>query len=166
LAQFVDSAVYTALNDHWNGRTEPSRDRLRELIVRSGADDAMFWDIERGVIVDQASRCDYDAFAGQCSSRCANCAICTENCFFYNASYKLGLVLYAARVTGLATDSALAPYLAQMDFRLWEGQLADGGVPHSMWYVSPGAYVLSSGATGEATAITVLANTLIPPPHD
>lgn len=161
-AQFVDSAVYTALNDHWNGRTEPARDRLRELIVRSGPDDPMFWDIELGVIVDQASRCDYDAFVGQCSPRCAACVTCTENCFYYNATYKLGLVVYAARVTGLASDSTLAPYLAQMVYRVWEGQLTDGGLPHTTWYASPGVYILSSGATGEATAITVLANTVQP----
>lgn len=167
-AQFVDSAVYTALSDHWNGRTADARDRLRELIVRSSTEDVMFWDIERWVMVDQAARCEYDAFVGTCSSRCAACTPCGdgESCFYYNASYKLGLVLYAARVTGLASELLVQPYLAQMELRLWEGQNDDGGVPHAIYYAAPGSYYLSSGATGEATAIAVLAETVVTPVDD
>ena len=165
-AQFVDSAVYTAVNDFWNGATDDARARLRSLVLdtRDADDDAMFWDLQRGVMVDQASRCDYDQFIGQCSARCSACAPCTGDiCLYVNASFKLGLVLYAARLMGLIDDPELAPYFEQMTARLWEAQAADGGVPHFAFYVAPGYYVASSGATGEATSIAVLAHTVLTP---
>jgi hypothetical protein len=164
-AQFIDSAVYTALNELWNGDGDAARAHIRDVIQdsRSSGSDTMFWDSERRMLVDQASRCDYDSFTGLCSPQCLTCTPCDlASCRFYTASAKLGLLLYAARAMRLDSEPALAEPLAAMAARLWEGQRADGGIPHEIFYGSDGSLVEQGGATGEATAIVVLAYSLLP----
>jgi hypothetical protein len=165
-SQFVDSAVYTALNDFWHGEVELAQARLRALITdnRGSGWDTMFWDSERWVLVDQASRCDYDAMVGTCSAACSSCYVCDgELCRFYNAAYKLGLVLYAARVMGMTQERALSQALTDIEYRLWEAQLEDGGLAHIVTYTPNAALAERSGPTGEATAIAVLAHTVLGP---
>jgi len=162
-AQFIDSAVYTALNDHWHGETERAQARVRSLIIdqRGSGGDTMFWDNERWVLVDQASRCDYDATVGACSAACPSCNVCGgDSCFLYNASYKLGLVLYAAQILSLHEDPTLTAALTQMEYRLWEGQHDDGGLAHLTYYWPNAALAAKSGSTGEATAVAVLAHSV------
>lgn len=164
--QFVDSAVYTALSDYWNGAVERARARIRDILAdtRASGGDLMFWDEERRWLVDQASRCDYDGTLGRCSEACPRCAPCGDaGCVFYVATYKLALLHYAARVTGLSEEPALAEPLAEIAHRLWQGQLADGGMPHLMFYLPDGAFLVSSAATGEASAIAVLSESVVVP---
>lgn len=165
-AQFIDSAVYTALNDYWRGEVERAKGRIRALITdhRGSGGDTMFWDNERWILVDQASRCDYDAVVGVCSAACSNCQICRgEGCRLYNASYKLGLVLYAAQVMGLREERALVRPLADIESRLWQGQHEDGGLAHLIFYAANASLADRSGPTGEATAIAVLAHSVLGP---
>ena len=118
----------------------------------------MFWDVDRRVLVDQASRYDYDGYTRQCSPQCQACVPCdAASCSYHTASAKLGLLLYASRVTGLESEPGLAHRLASMSARMWEGQLSDGGIPHAVYYAPDGAFLSPSGATGEATALAVLA---------
>lgn len=162
--QFIDSAVYTALDEFWHGEVEQARARVREMIVdsRSAGFDTMFWDSERWISVDQAARCDYDAYVGACSPQCPGCTICEgAACIAYNASYKLGLLLYAGRVTGVASEPQLVAQFDAIEHRLWEGQRDDGGLPHVVFYGPNAALIAKSGATGEATSIAVLSQSLI-----
>ena len=164
-AQFIDSAIFTALNDFWHGEVEQAKARVRALITdhRGSGWDTMFWDNERWVLVDQASRCDYDAVVGACSAACPHCTVCQgDACRFHNASYKLGLVLYAARAMGLHDEPALSRALADIEYRLWEGQHEDGGLAHLSFYAPNGALADKTGSTGEATAIAVLAHSVVP----
>jgi hypothetical protein len=168
-SQFIDSAVYTALNDFWHGDVEPAKARVRALITdnRGSGWDTMFWDNERWVLVDQASRCDYDAVIGSCSAACLSCNLCHGgDCRFYNAGYKLGLVLYAARAMGMAQERALSQPLANIEYRLWEAQHEDGGLAHLVSYAPNTALADKSGSTGEATAIAILAHTILGPHED
>lgn len=165
-SQFIDSAVYTALNDYWHGETEAAKARIRGLITdgRGSGWDTMFWDNERWILVDQASRCDYDAVVGTCSAACPSCNICEgNNCLLYNASYKLGLVLYAAQIMGLRDEPESSQALTDIEYRLWEGQHEDGGLAHLIFYAPTAALALRSGSTGEATAIAVLAHSVSSP---
>ena len=165
-SQFIDSAVYTALNDYWHGEEELAKARIRGLITdhRGTGWDTMFWDKERWILVDQASRCDYDAVVGTCSPSCPDCQICTgNNCLLYNASYKLGLVLYAAEIMGLRDERSLAQALADIEYRLWEGQNENGGLAHLIAYAPNAILTVRSGPTGEATAIAILAHSVLGP---
>jgi hypothetical protein len=165
-SQFIDSAVYTALNDYWHGEVELAKSRIRNLITdhRGTGWDTMFWDNERWILVDQASRCDYDAVVGTCSAACPECRVCEgNNCLLYNASYKLGLVLYAAKIMGLGTERPLAQPLADIEYRLWEGQNENGGLAHLIFYAVNANLALRSGPTGEATAIAILAHSTLGP---
>lgn len=165
-SQFIDSAVYTALNDYWHGEDELAKARIRNLITdhRGSGWDTMFWDNERWVLVDQASRCDYDAVVGTCSAACPACTVCTgNNCQLYNASYKLGLVLYAAQIMGLHNERTLAQPLADIEYRLWEGQNENGGLAHLIEYAPNATLTNKSAPTGEATAIAILAHSVLGP---
>jgi hypothetical protein len=166
-AQFVDSAIYTTLDAFWHGEVEAARARLREMLSDGRAaagSDSMFWDLERWVMVDQASRCDYDSNVGTCSPQCPSCGQCQGVfCNQYNAAFKLGLLLYAGRVTGVAAEPRFARTFEQIEYRLWESQLADGGLAHVTIYGPDTTALLTSGATGEATAIAVLAESVVPP---
>lgn len=159
-SQFIDSAVYSALNDYWHGEVERARARIRALITdhRGSGWDTMFWDNERWILVDQASRCDYDSVVGSCSNACPDCQPCQgDGCFLYNASYKLGLVLYAAKIMGLSD----LPALADIEYRLWESQHDDGGLAHVSFYAPDATLARKTGSTGEATAIAVLASSVV-----
>jgi hypothetical protein len=164
-AQFVDSAVYTALDEHWHGATEQARARLRDVLVDSRGvtgSDFMFWDHERRVMVDQAARCDYDTALRMCSDHCPGCGSCNGVfCNVYNAGFKLGLLLYAGRVTGVASEPAFEAVFQAIERRLWEAQNDDGGVAHLAFYGPDAHVLLRSGATGEATAIGVLAESVV-----
>lgn len=128
--------------------------------------DIMFWDLERWVMVDQASRCDYDTALGSCSPQCPSCGQCFGAfCNLYNAAFKLGVLLYAGRVTGVASEPRFARTFAEIEHRLWESQLGGGGLAHLSFY-GPDTELIAdngSGATGEATAIAVLAESVVAP---
>ena len=160
-AQFIDSAVYTALADFHVGKHVQALARLRDAIEDTGGADAMFWDAERRVLIDQASRCDYDAATQRASQACpVRTACAADSCEIHVASLKLGLLLYAARVTGLEREPGPAQVLSSMRSRLWEGQLESGGIPHALHYAPDGRFLGASDATGEATALAVLAFSL------
>ena len=72
-------------------------------------------------------------------------------------------MLYAAKITGLHTDRQLTQPLADMEYRLWEAQHEDGGLPHLIHYAPNAALASSTGPTGEATAIAVLAHSALEP---
>lgn len=140
-SQFIDSAVYEAMDQLWSGQRAAARDRMLALVARNGADDRMFWDSSRRMLVDVANRADYDRGV------------------FTAASFKLGLVLYALRALGLSIAA-----VPDMQRRLGEAQLANGGVAHGVTYDSSNRVRTRSGATGEATSIAILAHTINPVP--
>lgn len=53
--EFIDSAVYQALNELWNGNINTAQDRLLNAVSDSRliATDALFWDATNRVVVDK-----------------------------------------------------------------------------------------------------------------
>ena len=80
----------------------------------------------------------------------------TNRCSQY--PIKLGVVLYAMHQTGL--DREFPEATAAIQSRLWQAQLPDGGIAHRITVNLNGEVLSRSGATGEATAITILARTV------
>jgi hypothetical protein len=70
-------------------------------------------------------------------------------------------LLYAGRVTGVASEPELVDRFNAIAFRLWEAQRDDGGLPHLAFYGPNAALLAKSGATGEATSIAVLTESLV-----
>ncbi len=145
-----ETQVYEALQAFWEGREEEGRERLRE--VYSGAPgDTCYWDAPNRILVDSTTLyvaknlldCDPD-----------------DSCFA-NATFKLGVFLYAVRV--MAMEAEFADQLPILEERLWDAQHQDGdmagGMAHIVLYRNGEEPQPLCGATGEATAIAVLAYT-------
>lgn len=146
---FAEHAVYQALFDFWGGREDQARRRVLDA-VRDDRDpnDRIFWDDRAGVLVDFASR---EAWLGYVKGERPSCR---------GYTFKLGALLYAIRLLGL--ESEVGPPLKKMKRRLWEAQGEDGGLAHSVEIRGPGDATRGRGATGEATAIAILSETVEP----
>lgn len=146
---FTEHAVYRALDDYWRGRHDQARRRIREAIAdRHGTDpdDRMFWDDRTGIVVDYVNRGDWLTCSQGAQSACRH------------YTFKLGLLLYAIRALGLEQETPVA----RMKERLWCAQLASGGVAHFVDVQADGTAMPGQDATGEATAIAILTETLEP----
>jgi hypothetical protein len=151
---FAEHAAYQALLDAGNGRAVAARERLLGVIRDSRAtdpDDPQFWDADAGVLVDHVTRDEWLRLRrGEAPSA-------------RHFTFKLGVLLYALRVLGLEGEVG-ADRLAAMRARLWSAQLADGGLAHFLDVRRDGTVVPARrDATGEATAIGILSETVIPP---
>ncbi len=147
--RFTEHAVYRALDDYWRGRHDQARRRIREAIAdrrSTDPDDCLFWDARSGVVVDYVNRGDWLAYSRGT----------TPDCRHY--TFKLGLLLYAIRALGMEQETPLA----RMKERLWGAQLAGGGVAHFVDVRAGGTATPGQDATGEATAIAILTETLEP----
>lgn len=154
---FAEHAVYQALFDFWKGREDQARRRILDAI-RDDRDrdpnDQIFWDDRAGALVDSANR---ETWLGYVRGERPSCRTYT---------FKLGALLYAVRLLGL--ESEVGPRLEEMKRRLWEAQGEDGGLAHSVEIRGPGDATRGRGATGEATAIAILSETVqsLRPPAD
>ncbi|WP_197491061.1 hypothetical protein [Planctomyces sp. SH-PL62] len=144
---FAEHAVYQALHDFWKGRTEEARRRIVGVVRKDGPDDPIFWDADSGILVDHADREDWERFRKGVRPSCRN------------ASFKLGVLLYAIRLMGM--EAEIGASVDGMRKRLWSAQSNDGGVAHFV-EIRRGEEGKPdrSGATGEATSIAILAETI------
>ena len=149
-AQSCETQVYEALQAFWEGNEEEGKERLRET-YHGGPGDSCYWDAVNKIFVDAATL--YVA---------KNLLDCDpEGSCFANATFKLGVFLYAVRVMGM--EAEFADQLPILEQRLWDAQHQDGdmagGMAHIVLYRTGEEPQPLCGATGEATAIAVLAYT-------
>ncbi|MDG3007003.1 hypothetical protein [Paludisphaera mucosa] len=149
---FAEHAAYQALHEFWKGDEAAARRRILGIVRDDRAtdrDDRIFWDGEAGILVDQAGREDWHRFQRG------------ERPTGRHASFKLGVLLYAIRLTGV--EAEVGPPLEGMKRRLWSARREDGGVAHFVEVRRGGqGEPARSGATGEATAIAILSETIQP----
>ncbi len=148
---FAEHAVYQALFDFWGGREDQARRRILDAVRDDrdrDPDDRIFWDDRAGALVDFANR---ETWLGYVRGERPSCR---------NSTFKLGALLYAVRLLGL--ESEVGPRLEEMRRRLWEAQWEDGGLAHFVEIRGPGDATRGRGATGEATAIAILSETVEP----
>jgi hypothetical protein len=146
-----ETQVYEALQAFWEGNEETGRERLREVYYGSPGD-SCYWDTVHKVFVDAATL--------YVAKNLLNCD--PEGSCFANATFKLGVFLYAVRVMGM--EAEFAGQLPILEERLWDAQHQDGdmagGMAHLVLYRPGEDPAPLCGATGEATSIAVLAHTV------
>lgn len=145
---FAEHAVYQSLFEFRNGQVDSARDRLRKIFQPASSDGPghILWDAKHGLLTDFAGKSDYDNFlAGQ-----------SKHCRQY--SFKLAVVRYGCRLMGL--DQEFSAEMRIIHQRLLDAQLDTGGLPHFFDIAGEtGSTIRHSDATGEATAIFMLAET-------
>jgi hypothetical protein len=149
---FAEHAVFRALDDAWKGRPDDARRRLLAAIADSRStdpSDSIFWDPEARVLVDHVTLDDWKALRE--GTRPA----------IWHYSFKLGTLLHAIRLLGLEGDVPAAT-LAGMRDRQWSSQQEDGVIPHFVEVRRDGTASSAPGGTGEATAIAILSETVVP----
>ena len=133
-----------------DGREEEGRERLRE-VYHSSPYDFCYWDTVNKVFNDEVTQ-----FVAKYLLDCD-----PEDSCFANATFKLGVFLYAVRVMSMETE--FANELPFLEERLWDAQHQGGdiagGMAHIVLYRTGEEPQPLCGATGEATAIAVLAYT-------
>jgi hypothetical protein len=147
---FAEHAVYRGLHDFWQGRKKEARLRIRETIEdRRATDpqDQIFWDDRTGTIVDYVNRNDWLAFSRGEQPQCRH------------YTFKLGVLVYAIHVMGMEDEVPVA----RMKERLWSSQLKSGGMAHFVDLRRNGTTTPGRDATGEASAIAILVETVEPP---
>ncbi len=187
---FIDSAVYQAMSDFFNGNHNMAIQRIKNIILRRDLEhiclanpwaDVMFWDTEGEVLVDLYG------YNHQ-----------TEGWPGFNlgwnaypmATYKLAILLYAMRVMNITSDdnwcgqgqevcnsieSGMINRLAEMQIEgTWDcpggfGPCPNdaGGFSHEVAYmkwfgIGPATLISKGGITGEATSSAILAHTVVP----
>jgi hypothetical protein len=142
---FAEHAAYHALFEFWQGHTNEARKRLRDALKDDRAtdpSDRLFWDAKTGIVVDYVNYNDWTAF--------------TKNerpvCRHY--TFKLGVLLYAIRLVGIADDPAVP--IAGMKDRLWSAQTESGGLAHFVDIHHDGRITTGKQPTGEASSIAIL----------
>ncbi|MBN8601267.1 MAG: hypothetical protein J0M26_09575 [Planctomycetes bacterium] len=153
---FAEHAAYQSLYEYRLGREESARNRLGKIFQskRSAATDDnsseqhIRWDQDHGLLVDYVIESEYSKFLSGESSTCRQYA------------FKLAVLLYACELLGL--NSEFPDELKLMHRQLSAAQLPSGGIAHfydvdsSNKRISP-----CPDATGEATAIFMLAKSII-----
>ena len=142
---FAEHAIYKAIFDHWQGRTGQANSRIRE-IATGGQAGKIFWDRQTRILVDHVN---HDEWLAITEGRRPSCR---------HYTFKLGLLLYAVRLLGL--EQEIGPPVEGMKQRLWTGQTASGGVAHFVDVQSDGTATAGLDCTGEATAISILAEVI------
>jgi hypothetical protein len=147
---FTEHAVYRALHDFWHGRKSEARRRIRETIEDNRAadpQDQLFWDGQTRTIVDYVNRNEWITFTRGERPECRH------------YTFKLGVLLYAIRVMGMEAEVPIEG----MKERLWSAQMESGGVAHFVDVRFDGTATPGLDSTGEASAIAILAETVVPP---
>lgn len=153
---FAEHAAYQSLYEYRLGKEESACNRLRKILQSkqstakddTSAEQHIRWDQNRGLLVDYVTESEYaKALRGDSSS-----------CRQY--TFKLAVLLYACERLGLKRE--FPKELELMHGQLSAAQLPSGGVSHfydvdvSTKRITPGP-----DATGEATAIFMLAKTVV-----
>jgi hypothetical protein len=144
---FAEHAVYRSLHEFWKEQTGPATARLR-AIIEPKADAIIRWDAEHSVLVDQVHLEEWRRWkqAPQGS--------------FRHYTFKGALLLYAMKV--LKLDEEYPAVAKQLSQRTWSAQNPDGGVGHFVDIDKGGSSTPAPDATGEACAISILAETVVP----
>lgn len=147
---FAEHAAYQSLYEFRLGMHESARERLRS-IFRNPSDSSqqqIRWNSQHGLLVDFVTDKDVNAFlAGD-----------TKTCRQY--SFKLATLYYACRLLGL--DREFPTELKKIHRRLISAQLKSGGIAHFFDVEAHcDAVHACPEATGESTAIFVLALTIV-----
>jgi hypothetical protein len=146
---FVEHAAYQSLFEFRNGKVESAKNRLRRVFLKNSTSENadIQWDAQHKLLVDFVIKSEYANFiSGE-----------TDSCRQY--SFKLATLLYACRLMEL--DREFPEEIRQLEQRLRSVQLSDGGIPH-FYDVEQKSEVCKPcpDATGEATAIFILAETV------
>lgn len=153
---FAEHAVYQSLYEYRLGKEESARERLRKIFQRKqgaandeiSAEQHIRWDQNRGLLIDYVTESEYSKFLQGESSSCRQ------------YTFKLAVLLYACERLGLKGE--FPDEFELMHRQLSAAQLPSGGVSHfydvdiSKKRITPGP-----DATGEATAIFMLAKTVV-----
>jgi hypothetical protein len=148
-ALFAEHAVYQALYEFRRGEAAVAHNRLAAVFESPApGQNVIRWDRARGVLVDYVNAEEYRRFVAREAATCRQYA------------FKLALLIYAVRLMDLeGVDEAV---VLQMRERLWAAQLESGGVPHYYDVSAAGQCLSCPDATGEATAIGILSETVAP----
>ncbi len=153
---FAEHAAYQSLYEFRLGKQESARIRLRSIFQKgigaardsNPSENPVRWQHEHGLLVDYVIQPEYSKFKKGESSTCRQYA------------FKLAVLLYTCRLLGL--NSEFPDELDLMHRRLMAAQLPSGGIPHFYDIDSTGTRVMPCpDATGEATAIFMLAETVV-----
>lgn len=153
---FAEHAAYQSLYEYRLGNEESARNRLRRIFQSKTAssdtapssDQHISWDPKYGLLVDYVIEPEYSKFQKRELSTCRQ------------YSFKLAVLLCACELLGLKSE--FPTEISLMHQRLAAAQLPSGGVAH--FYdieSSTKRTLLCPEATGEATAIFILAKTLV-----
>jgi hypothetical protein len=148
---FAEHAVYQALYDYWQGREDAARHRLRRIMEEhrtADRTDRVFWDRQFGILVDHVNHEEWRAFGE------GERAVCRHYTF------KLGVLLYAIRLMGMENECRTA--LGGMTQRLWSAQRESGGLAHFVDVQHDKTTTPGLEPTGEASAIGILCEVVVP----
>ncbi len=154
---FAEHAAYQSLYEHRLGRVESARNRLRRILQsKPGAADKdtlseqhLRWDQKHGLLVDYVIESEYSKYLRGESPTCRQYA------------FKVAVLLYASKLLGL--NNEFPDELVLMHRQLSAAQIPSGGIAHFYDVDSIGKRVMPCpDATGEATAIFMLAKTVVP----
>lgn len=153
---FAEHTAYQALFEFWTGDHQAARRRLRHVFKPRATvtiDDPVYWDSGRQLLIDRGI---FEEWQSEQVKTIGQFPI------------KLGTMLYAMRLTGTAKEFPDA--VVALERRLWQCQLEEsdsrpgfrdaGGVAHFIQVSADGQVRRGKGATGEATAIAILASTV------
>jgi hypothetical protein len=151
---FAEHSVYQALYEFRLGKKDSAKKRLRAIFRTSNEDTKpqIHWERTNGLLVDYVVEKEFNSLlAGK-----------TKTCRQY--SFKLAILLYACRLLGLERE--FPEELEEMNQRLQSAQLRNGGVAHYFDVENSSSEAQACpDATGEATAIFILAQTVLPRPE-
>ena len=153
---FAEHAVYQSLYEYRLGNVDSARNRLRRILQEdpetaetdTSSKQHVRWDQKHGLLVDYVIEPEYSMFVKGETSTCRQ------------YSFKLAVLLYACKLLGLSSE-----FPAELDLmhrQLSAAQIPSGGIAHFFDVDSSRMQVLPCpDATGEATAIFILAETII-----
>jgi|JI10StandDraft_1071094.scaffolds.fasta_scaffold02429_7 hypothetical protein len=153
---FAEHAVYQSLYEYRLGNVEAARNRLRKIFQskprkdgnNTSSEQHIFWDQEHGLLVDYVIDSEYVKFVKGESSSCRQ------------YTFKLGVLLYACKLLGF--NNEFPKELELMHRRLSAAQIPSGGISHFYDVDTSRLQILRCpDATGEATAIFMLAETVV-----
>jgi len=148
---FVEHAVYQALFEYREGSHDLAKHRLRKIFRKEsdGSKSEIWWDAKHQLLVDFVVAPQHAKLVSGEETTCRQ------------YSFKLATLVYASRLMGI--DRELPDEVANLRRILSTVQFGDGGIPH--FYdvrIDPVVFTACPDATGEATAIFMLAETIRP----
>ena len=149
---FAEHAVYQSFFDFWNRNSVVAKDRIRGIFTSiaqpKDSPPQIYWNKSLGVLVDYVTKEQFENFQSKKQTRCRQYA------------FKIALILYAARF--FCIEEEFGEEISQMQQRLWAMQLEHGGIAHFMDIDSSERVIAGLDATGEATAVSILATMAVP----